>query len=206
MGVFYMTGIYKITNTINGDCYIGSSKDIEHRWKQHLYLSQKQGKHYEYHLYRALRKYGIENFSFSVLELCKEEQLIELEQKHYSIYNPTYNNIQPIENPSCNEEIKKKIKQECKNSFARHSEETKEKIFRNLQKGRESEGFNAKKYAPRKIRAIKLSDGSTQEFDSLYQAEIKIGVSRSSICQILSENHKRKQSKGYTFKYVSKMS
>ena len=201
-----MTGIYKITNEINGDCYIGSSKDIERRWKQHLYLSQKQGKRSEYHLYRAFRKFGIENFSFAVLELCQEEQLIELEQKYYSIYNPTYNNIQPKENPACNEEIKKKIKQECKKAFARHSEETKEKIYRNLQKGRESEGFNAKKHAPRKIRAIKLSDGSTQEFDSLYQAEMKIGVSRSSICQILSEKHKRKQSKGYTFEYVSKMS
>ena len=201
-----MTGVYKITNTINGDCYIGSSKDIEHRWKQHLYLYQKNGKHYEYHSYRAFRKFGVENFSFAVLELCQVEQLIELEQKYYYIYNPKYNNIQPAENPACNEEIKIRIKQECKKSFARHSEETKEKIYRNLQKGRESEGFNAKKYAPRKIRAINLNDGSTQDFDSLYQAEMKIGVSRSSICQILNENHKRKQSKGYTFEYVCKMS
>ena len=90
-----MTGVYKITNEINGDCYIGSSKDIERRWKQHLYLSQKQGKRSEYHLYRAFRKFGIENFSFAVLELCQEEQLIELEQKYYSIYNPAYNIIQP---------------------------------------------------------------------------------------------------------------
>lgn len=109
-----MTGIYKITNEINGDCYIGSSKDIEKRWKQHLYLSQKQGKHYEYHLYRAFRKFGIENFSFAVLELCQEEQLIELEQKYYSIYNPTYNNIHPKENPACNEEIKKRLKKNVK--------------------------------------------------------------------------------------------
>ena len=201
-----MTGVYKITNIINGDCYIGSSKDIERRWKRHLYLFQKQGKHYEYHLYRAFRKFGIENFSFTVLELCQEEQLIELEQKYYSIYNPAYNIIQPKENPACNEEVKKKMKQECKKAFARHSEETKEKIYRNLQKGRDNEGFIAKKYAPRKIRAIKLSDGSTREFDSLYQAEKEIGVQRSSIGQILSEKYKRKQSKGYTFEYVSEMS
>lgn len=200
-----MTGIYKITNAINGDCYIGSSKDIERRWKQHLYLSRKNGKHYEYHLYRAFRKFGIENFSFAVLELCKEEQRIEIEQKYYSVCNPRYNNVQPAENPACNEEIRRKIKQECKKSFAKHSEETKEKININLQKGRESEGFNAKKYTSRKVRAVRLSDGSMQEFDSLYQAETEIGVSRSSICQILSKNHKRKQSKGYTFEYISKM-
>lgn len=30
-----MQGIYKITNTENGQVYIGRSTDIENRWKQH---------------------------------------------------------------------------------------------------------------------------------------------------------------------------
>ncbi len=30
-----MIGIYKITNKINGKCYIGQSNDIERRWKEH---------------------------------------------------------------------------------------------------------------------------------------------------------------------------
>ena len=28
-------GVYKITNTITGDFYIGSSKDVKRRWKEH---------------------------------------------------------------------------------------------------------------------------------------------------------------------------
>lgn len=31
-----MQGIYKITNQINQKSYIGKSKNIEERWKQHL--------------------------------------------------------------------------------------------------------------------------------------------------------------------------
>lgn len=30
-----MTGIYKITNNLNGKSYIGQSIDIKRRWKQH---------------------------------------------------------------------------------------------------------------------------------------------------------------------------
>ena len=30
-----ISGVYKITNTVTGDFYIGSSKNIERRWKAH---------------------------------------------------------------------------------------------------------------------------------------------------------------------------
>ena len=30
-----ISGVYKITNIITGDFYIGSSKDIKHRWTAH---------------------------------------------------------------------------------------------------------------------------------------------------------------------------
>lgn len=31
-----MCGVYKIINTINGKIYIGSSKDIDRRWSEHV--------------------------------------------------------------------------------------------------------------------------------------------------------------------------
>lgn len=60
-------GIYKITNKINQKVYIGKSNNIENRWKYHQtrYLQKKE---YNKPLYRAFRKYGINNFSFEVLE------------------------------------------------------------------------------------------------------------------------------------------
>jgi group I intron endonuclease len=64
-----MIGIYKITNIINNHCYIGQSRNIQKRWKNHISASHNcNEKSYEYPLYRAIRKYGVENFSFDILE------------------------------------------------------------------------------------------------------------------------------------------
>lgn len=60
-------GIYKITNKTNQKCYIGKSNHIEERWNYHIrhYLSENE---YNKPLYRAFRKYGLENFSFEIIE------------------------------------------------------------------------------------------------------------------------------------------
>lgn len=57
----YNCGVYKITNLINGKCYIGQSVQLKTRFCCHR-------KHNEDSLiHRAIRKYGLENFSFEVL-------------------------------------------------------------------------------------------------------------------------------------------
>lgn len=62
--------IYKITNTINNKCYIGQTvKSPEERWKEHK--AHANGTHINDKnkiLYKAMRKYGIENFTFEVLQ------------------------------------------------------------------------------------------------------------------------------------------
>ena len=70
-----MTGIYLITNKVNGKQYVGQSADIEGRWKKHI----RDINNYDCVIYRALRKYGIENFSFEVLEECDVDKLDERE-------------------------------------------------------------------------------------------------------------------------------
>lgn len=87
-----MMGIYKITNKVNGHSYIGQSVDIEKRWKSHkkrAYCST--GKEYEKALYRAIRKYGLDNFKFEVLEECPKEKMNDLEVYYISKYN-SYSN------------------------------------------------------------------------------------------------------------------
>lgn len=74
------SGIYIIINKINKHFYVGMSKNIQLRWRHHINESQNpNSKEYNKTLYRAFRKYGIENFSFEILELCKEELLREKE-------------------------------------------------------------------------------------------------------------------------------
>ena len=57
------TGIYKITNLLNGKCYIGQSINIQKRWTNHKTSYKNPNKDcYNYPLYKAFRKYGLENF------------------------------------------------------------------------------------------------------------------------------------------------
>jgi len=71
-----MAYIYKITNTVNGKLYIGQTvKNIEVRFKEHVNAS----KNTNYKLYKAMRKYGTDNFIIKVLQECPKEQLNELE-------------------------------------------------------------------------------------------------------------------------------
>ena len=70
-----MTGIYKITNTITKKVYIGLSNDIEQRWKTHKKRYKiESDKEYEKYLYRSFRKYGLEAFTFEVIEECPPEK------------------------------------------------------------------------------------------------------------------------------------
>ena len=75
-----MIGIYKITNKVNGKVYIGQSVDIKKRWNRHLHtVNNPNYKGYNYPLYRAMRKYGIENFLFEVIEECGKTELDDKE-------------------------------------------------------------------------------------------------------------------------------
>lgn len=65
---------------------------IEERFKQHKNTAiNPKSKAYDYPLYRAIRKEGLENFSFQVLEECKKEDLNEREKYWIQYYN-TYIN------------------------------------------------------------------------------------------------------------------
>lgn len=86
-----MIGIYKITNKINGKCYIGQSIDIHDRWIKHRSRPfQVNDNAYDTYLYRAIRKYGLDNFTFEVLEECSYEELNEREIYYIDFYNSHY--------------------------------------------------------------------------------------------------------------------
>lgn len=81
-------GIYIITNTVNGKRYIGSSININRRWAEHKKPSMRDK---PYAIYRAFKKYGIENFKIDVLCECKDGELEFYENHYLSTIKPEYN-------------------------------------------------------------------------------------------------------------------
>lgn len=74
------TGIYKITNIKNNMCYIGQAKDIASRWGQHCKRGVGADTPTKNKIYPAMLEYGIENFTFEIIEDCELEKLGEREK------------------------------------------------------------------------------------------------------------------------------
>ena len=135
----------------------------------------------------------MENFEFKILEYCEESMLIEKEQYYCELYKPRYNMIYPKQDTIYNKEVKDRHKESCKKSWENRSEESKNNTLNNLKLGK---GGRKDKM---KIKAINVSTLEELEFDSLKEASEYLNISVSSISQILNPNHKRKNTKGYTF-------
>lgn len=84
-------GVYMIYNHSNGKFYIGSSVELSARIARHTYEAR-HGRS-QLPLYRAIRKYGLENFSLVILTFCEpvSSTCMRLEQSAIDTYNPAYN-------------------------------------------------------------------------------------------------------------------
>ena len=87
LGTSIVTGIYKITNQKTDMCYIGQSVDLASRWKQHakcgLGIDTPQGNK----LYKDMLEYGLDSYSWELLEECPREKLDEKEKYYINLYD-----------------------------------------------------------------------------------------------------------------------
>ena len=90
-----VSGVYIITCLVNSKRYIGSSKNIASRLSTHFGRDAKRYVNREFYI--DIRKYGIKNFTWSVLETCSPENLIERERYYYNLIHPEYNIVVPCE-------------------------------------------------------------------------------------------------------------
>lgn len=85
------SGIYKITNIVNGKFYIGSSINIKKRWTVHINHLRKN-KHCNRFLQASFLKHGEENFKFDIIEFIQERNSIVDREQHYTDLYKSYIN------------------------------------------------------------------------------------------------------------------
>jgi group I intron endonuclease len=79
-----ISGIYIITNTINGKVYIGSAKSIFTRLHRHRYMLDKN-KHTNRHIQSSYNKYGASSFTFEIAEITVLDKKIMEEREEFYI-------------------------------------------------------------------------------------------------------------------------
>jgi len=134
------SGIYAFKHNSSNKMYIGSSNNLAKRFQEHL-----QGRSSNIHLQRGFNKYGLENFTFIVLEFCPNTMnlplevhnkvLVKLEQKYLDLIDEKYN-INPTAGKS--------------RLGSTHTEETRE-IFRKINGLK----FLGKKHSPEYIKKLR---------------------------------------------------
>jgi group I intron endonuclease len=168
-----ISGVYKITNTITDDFYIGSSRDVKHRWADHrsasTWANQPNSR-----MYQDMTQFGLNNFTFEIIE--KTDNLKVREQYYIDLLKPSYNsrNANGID-------IKRYYKR-CKEYYNTNKDKiiaySKEhmKEYRQTEDGKESNRKCARKSMKRYNNQICLYNGETIKLNALSQRFYKQGI------------------------------
>lgn len=88
-----MIGIYKFTNRITGEVYVGQSVDLQKRYNQHKNrYGKNQLKFEDTYFHRQLAHYGWHNFDYEILEECQKSELNDKEMYYIKLFNSEYPN------------------------------------------------------------------------------------------------------------------
>ena len=86
LGTKIVTGIYKITNQLTGQSYIGQARDVASRWKEHAKCGLDIDRPAGNKLYQSMIEDGLQNFSWELLEECTPIELNEKEKNYIEMY------------------------------------------------------------------------------------------------------------------------
>ena len=81
-----ISGIYKITYLKTGEAYIGKTTNIKKRWGEHVKSALDIGTIAHSSFHNRLKKDGLWNYTFEVLEEVPKEQLTEREKFYIQLY------------------------------------------------------------------------------------------------------------------------
>ena len=166
------TGVYKITNLVNGKVYIGASKNIERRWWEHK-------KRVNSPIHSDLETFGLENFKFEILLECPEDMLAQWERDMIALYDA--------------DDPEKGYNDKGDRSYhLKISEALKGRSLSDYQKQRISESHRGHKFSEEHKR--KLSESQKGKHNITHSEETKRKISEAHKGRSFSEEHKRKLS------------
>jgi len=216
--------VYKITNKINGKIYIGQTvQDLNIRFNAHCYKGSGCTK-----IYRAIRKYGKENFTIEIIEVCDSiESLNKAEEywiKEYSSIENGYNLTTGGLNNKFSKETKEKLSIILKKRYL--TKEAKKKRSEESKKKWQNPKYRKLMTNISKKNSLKIFKKSFKVYKAIYNCEEKsinqwkspkkgplvgiwenkitcakdLEIARSNISDCL--NNKTRSSKGYIFEYI----
>jgi len=182
------SGVYCLTNLLNGKQYIGSSNNLRRRFLQYFntnYLIRDDCMS----ICRSLLKNGYSNFSLEILEYCKSEYLIKREKDYIDLLLPKYNiikdpTIPPFLNRTHSEESRKKM------SDAKQGE--------NHPRYGKSKAEGAGK-SSQKIKVIDTINNTTVYYNSMSETAKALNISSH---KIISQYISYKQQTPYKNRYI----
>lgn len=201
--------IYLITNKINNKKYVGkTTQSIEKRWEEHISDSKKERCEIR-PLYRAIRKYGIENFIIKEIEKGSADILSEREQywiQYYNTYEDGYNATLGGDGSillDYNEIIKTYLITHNASEVARVLGCCKDSVYKILKANDIpilSSGEMAKKINSKKIAQYDKCGNFIKEYSSSKEAELAMGNTQRHICDVA--NGKRKSAYGFIWRWI----
>lgn len=78
--------VYLIHNVLNNKVYVGKTKDPAKRWRKHMETALSSRKDHKFYLHHALKKYGTDNFVFTVIQQFSTEAEQDLAEKYWIQY------------------------------------------------------------------------------------------------------------------------
>ena len=160
-------GVYKIANTVTGDFYIGSSKNIKHRWTDHKCPSTWKNNPNN-PLYLNMKKYGVDKFDFQILEEVEPDSLKKKEQQFIELLKPTYNS-----NNAKGLDIKRRKKHQ--------KEYQKSDKYKDYQKDYKKNNKKRKEYQNKYDNQLCRYNGEVLTLNALHQRFRKSGIEHPTI-------------------------
>lgn len=210
-----MIAIYKITNRINNMVYVGSTLDVENRFKIHI-RSLKNKKHHCKRLQEDYNNLGIESFVFQVVEEVTKELLMIKEQElinYYNLENLLYNStFKAFHKGTDSDEtkIRKSIaminnknglgKKPSEKSLLRLAEYNKNRIIKDSTRQKMSEAKKGKE-SLKKLPVLQYDkeDNFVKEWKSATDASKALNIIRNNIVKCLK--NQRNFAGNFVWKY-----